>query len=92
MSKRKERQAARPSAILNWFGKAPHPSDCLIHWRDTVGYRGVADFDETIAQLRADWDLLTKTDAGKLALARLLGAQYDKACQEQAEDDAGASL
>jgi hypothetical protein len=92
MSKRKERQAARPSALLNWFGKTPHPSDCLVHWRDTVGYRGVADFDETIAQLRADWDLLTATDAGKAALARLLSAQYEKASQDQAEDDAGASL
>jgi len=76
---------------MNWFGMESHPSDCLIHWAEaTFPHR--KDFKAKVAQVRADWDLLTATDAGKLALTRLLQEQHEKSTSDEAENDAGASI
>ena len=77
--------------MKNWFDTEAHPSDCLIHWSEATGLRDKA-FNARIDQLRKDWDLLTATDAGKLALTRLLQAQHDKTAADEAEANAGPEL
>jgi|HubBroStandDraft_1064217.scaffolds.fasta_scaffold409099_2 hypothetical protein len=79
--------------MTNWFGMDAHPSDCLIHWADIPrDKRNRKEFGARVAQIRADWDLLTATDAGKLALARLLQEQHDKTAADEAEVNAGPEI
>ena len=76
---------------MNWFGMEAHPSDSLIHWAEAC-FPHKKEFQKRVAQIRADWDLLTATDAGKVALARLLQEQHNKTSADEAENDAGSSI
>jgi len=77
----------------NWWGKARHASDELVHWRDVGGspYSG-RDWQKDNDQLRADWDLLNSTPELAAAFARVKTSIYDKAENDAAEMDAGEDI